>query len=138
MYVSMTPMLWMPPGLPVVSRLGMIQVWPGEKLIPIYHEDRLIDFVQSMVDEAGISQRQLDKLVYRELADRGFDVCYRDLRHAGKDLVEYLADNLRVAGALISTTVRVGDQPVCNPWHRKLTIADWIKTAALILPPKVS
>ena len=129
---------WIPPGDPAIARLGMIEVWPGETLFRDQHEERLIQRVQAMVDDARISQRKLDKLVYDNLVCKGLrDVCYRDLRHAGQDLVEWLADPLRAAGVLVSKSTDVGDQPISS-FHHDMTISDWIETAGAMLPVRVS
>lgn len=130
-------MLWMPPGMPVVARLGLVEVMPGTRLMYWEHEELLMQRLQDMIDEEGISLRKLDRIMHDEFTSRGFLIATRDLRHAGKDLVDHLAPNLRAAGALVLRDAHVGYTPVEGPWGYKTNISDWMKTAGLLLPPKV-
>ncbi|RJG05988.1 hypothetical protein D3870_08135 [Noviherbaspirillum cavernae] len=126
---------WLPPGDAVITRLGIVEVTPGEILTPNDHEEKLGYRMQILVDNAKMSLRSLDSLFYKKLTERGIDVAYRALECAGVDLVADLASRLRAAGALISEPVQIPmeSRPGVQAWHDETTLVAWIQRASMWL-----
>lgn len=130
-----TVAFWMPPGDRAIMSLGAVEVTVDEVFFPEDHYWKLVDRVQRMFDKSRLTVVQMDQLIHDELLRRGFLVAFRTRKQAGEDIVDYLFDNLRAAGVLISQPVYVAQADVLDSAPTPMTMQDWIEGVARQVPP---
>jgi hypothetical protein len=131
----MKTILWMPEGNPTVTRLGLVEIEPGEEMTPEQHEATVTWRLQDLIDQSQLTLNGLENLIDNSMTPEGWQVPVENLESAAFDIMANLADKLRMDGALISETVMIPTQERegnRDLWE-EMDVESWLNRASM--PP---